>query len=101
MRDIIRYLAQHKMIDAIVTTAGGIEEDIMKCMGTFHLADYNMNDIENRLNGHCRIGNILVPTANYVKLEDFLLPLYAKMAVEQEKQGVKWTPRKFIQRLGQ
>lgn len=25
MRDIIRYLAQHKMIDCIVTTAGGIE----------------------------------------------------------------------------
>lgn len=42
-----------------------------------------MNDIENRLNGHCRIGNILVPNDNYVKLENFLLPLYAKMAKEQ------------------
>lgn len=99
MREIIRYLAQHRMIDAIVTTAGGIEEDIMKCMSTFHMAEFNMNDIENRLNGHCRIGNILVPNDNYVKLEAFLLPLYAQMAVEQEK-GFEWTPRKFINRLG-
>ena len=38
MRDIIKYLAQHKMIDCIVTTTGGIEEDLMKCMSTFHLA---------------------------------------------------------------
>ncbi len=37
MREVIRYLAQHKMIDCIVTSAGGIEEDIMKCMGKFHL----------------------------------------------------------------
>jgi deoxyhypusine synthase len=35
-RDIIRYLAEHKMIDAIVTTGGGVEEDLMKCLSTFH-----------------------------------------------------------------
>lgn len=100
MREIIRYLAQHKMIDCIVTTAGGIEEDLMKCMGTFHLGEFNMNDIENRLNGHCRIGNILVKNDTYIKLESFLLPLFAKMAKEQESEGIKWTPRKVINRFG-
>ena len=100
MREIIRYLAQHKMIDCIVTTAGGIEEDLMKCMGTFHLGEFNMNDIENRLNGHCRIGNILVANDNYIKLESFLLPLFAKMAKEQVKEGIKWTPSKVIRRFG-
>jgi deoxyhypusine synthase len=30
MREIIRYLCQHKMIDCIVTTTGGIEEDFIK-----------------------------------------------------------------------
>jgi deoxyhypusine synthase len=89
------------MIDCIVTTCGGIEEDIMKCMGTFHLGEFNMNDVENRLNGHCRMGNILVPNDNYVKLENFLLPLFAQMATEQEKQGTRWTPSKFIRKLGQ
>ena len=59
-----------------------------------------MNDIENRLNGHCRIGNMLVPNNNYVQLESFLLPLFAKMAEEQEKTGFRWTPKKMIHRLG-
>jgi len=72
----------------------------MKCMGTFHLGEFNMNDVQNRLNGHCRIGNILVPNDNYVKLEEFLLPLFAKMYKEQVKNNIKWTPRKFINRLG-
>ncbi len=61
VRDIIRYLAQHKMIDCIVTTTGGIEEDLMKTLGNFHMGDYSMDDKQNRLSGHCRIGNILVP----------------------------------------
>jgi len=72
----------------------------MKCMGTFHLGEFNMNDVQNRLNGHCRIGNILVPNDNYVKLEEFLLPLFSKMSKEQVKNNIKWTPRKFINRLG-
>ena len=96
VRDIIRYLAQHKMIDCIVTTTGGIQEDLMKTFGTFHAGDYAMDDKQNRLSGHCRIGNILVPNENYIKLEAFLLPLFAKMYDEQQKNGVNWTPRKMI-----
>ncbi|MBI4154187.1 deoxyhypusine synthase family protein, partial [Candidatus Woesearchaeota archaeon] len=29
IRDIITYLVKHKMVDVLVTTAGGIEEDII------------------------------------------------------------------------
>ncbi|GKC40317.1 putative deoxyhypusine synthase [Tanacetum coccineum] len=32
VRDIIRYLVQHHMVEVIVTTAGGIEEDLIKCL---------------------------------------------------------------------
>lgn len=31
MREVIRFLCEHNMVDGIVTTCGGIEEDIMKC----------------------------------------------------------------------
>ena len=88
------------MIDCIVTTAGGIEEDLMKCMSNFHLGEFNMNDIENRLNGHCRIGNILVTNESYLKLETFLLPIFKQMYKEQVKDSIKWTPRKLIERFG-
>jgi len=40
MREYIRYLCQHKMVDQIVTTTGGIEEDIMKCMAPCFIGDF-------------------------------------------------------------
>ena len=30
VREHVRYLVQHRMVDVIVTTAGGIEEDLIK-----------------------------------------------------------------------
>lgn len=101
IRDIVRYLAQHKMIDCIVTSGGGIEEDLMKCLSDFFVGDFNMDDAENRKNLNCRIGNILVPAENYVRLEKFLLPLFAHMYEEQVKDHVVWTPSKMIARFGQ
>lgn len=40
MREYIRYLCQHKMVDCIVTTCGGIEEDIMKTMAPAYIGDF-------------------------------------------------------------
>ncbi len=37
VRETIRYLCQHKMVDCIVTTAGGVEEDFIKCLGSTYL----------------------------------------------------------------
>lgn len=31
---------QHKMVDVLVTTAGGIEEDFIKCMGHTYMGDF-------------------------------------------------------------
>jgi deoxyhypusine synthase len=44
IREIIRYLVQHKMVDCIVTSAGGVEEDLMKCLSTFHVGTWNVDD---------------------------------------------------------
>merc|ERR1712002_717262 len=32
VRYAIRFLAEHKLVDVLVTTAGGIEEDVIKCL---------------------------------------------------------------------
>lgn len=34
---IIRYLCEHNMVDCLVTTCGGIEEDFIKCMGKIYI----------------------------------------------------------------
>ena len=37
-----RYLVQNRMVDVMVTTAGGIEEDFIKCMGHTYLGDFQL-----------------------------------------------------------
>jgi deoxyhypusine synthase len=44
------------MVDCIVTSAGGIEEDIMKCISTFHVGSWNADDKQCRLKAINRIG---------------------------------------------
>ncbi|EGR34315.1 hypothetical protein IMG5_016550 [Ichthyophthirius multifiliis] len=89
------------MIDCIVTSAGGIEEDFIKCLADFHIGDFNTNDILLRQKAINRIGNIYVPSENYCKLEDWLIPLFYEMYDEQVKQGNIWSPSKIIKRLGE
>jgi len=101
-REIIRWLCEHKMIDCIVTTGGGIEEDIMKCFAHHYMGDfgkYRGEDLRKR--GINRIGNLLVPNKNYCHLEEWMFPLLDEMLHEQKTEGVVWTPSKFIKRLGE
>ena len=60
VRDIIKFLVQNKMVDALVTTAGGIEEDIIKCFQPTFMGDFKLNGRELRKKGINRIGNLLV-----------------------------------------
>lgn len=40
LRESFKFLAQHKMVQCIVTTAGGVEEDLIKCLApTYLLSD--------------------------------------------------------------
>lgn len=36
------------MVDCIVTSGGGIEEDFIKCLCPFYLGDWQVNDVEMR-----------------------------------------------------
>ena len=83
-----------------MTTAGGIEEDIIKCLAPTYLGDFSMPGKELREGGLNRIGNLVVPNDNYCSFEDWLTPILDKMLEEQESRGEKWTPSRLIRRLG-
>lgn len=101
VREVIRYLVEHKMVDVLVTTAGGIEEDIMKCMSPHHLGDFGKwKGTELRKRGINRIGNLLVPNQNYCRFEDFFVPVLEKMMDAQENESKIWTPSTMIHQLG-
>jgi deoxyhypusine synthase len=81
-REIIRYLVEHKLIDYLVTTAGGIEEDFIKCFGDFKLGEFNLNGSDLRDKGINRAGNILIPNSRYLKFEEFALAVLEKYKLE-------------------
>ena len=117
-REIIRFIVQHGLVDCIVTTAGGIEEDIIKCFEPTFMGDFKLKGKDLRKKGINRIGNLLVPNNNYCKFEDWMAPLIVKMHDEQDeklsewaKEVAKskheelpprfaWTPSKVIERIG-
>jgi len=84
LRDVFRYLAENKKVNAIITTAGGIEEDIIKCLGDFVLGDFRASGKELREKGINRIGNIYAPNNRYVEFERFMQSL-----LEEDKQQEK------------
>ncbi|KAL1735983.1 DHS-like NAD/FAD-binding domain-containing protein [Schizophyllum commune] len=100
LREVILHLVKHKHVAALVTTAGGIEEDFIKCLGKTYLADFNLDGADLRRRGMNRIGNLIVPNDNYCKFEDWLTPILDAMLEEQKATGVVWTPSTFIRRLG-
>lgn len=101
MREIIRFLVEHKLVDCIVTTCGGIEEDFIKCMAPTYLGDFHADDIKLRQQGVNRTANLLMPNDNYTLFEDWVLPLFDEMYDEQKSKGTIWSPRKIIKRLGE
>lgn len=101
LRDIFRYLVENKKIHVVVTTAGGIEEDLIKCLGDFILGDFRASGKDLRKKGINRIGNIFVPNSRYVKFEKFLQPILEGLYQEQVKSGKAICVSDFIWRLGE
>ena len=106
VREVIRYLVEHKMVDILVTTAGGIEEDFIKCLAPTYVGDFALKGPDLRRKGVNRIGNLLIPNDNYCAFEDWLRPILEKMTAEQDAMTKEellenpWTPSKMIHRLG-
>lgn len=105
LRETLRYLVEHSHVSAIVATAGGIEEDLIKCLAPTYLDSFASVGAELREKGMNRIGNLVVPNSNYCAFEDWVVPLLDTMLAEQEmsrntEEPLVWTPSTVINRLG-
>lgn len=101
VRESIRYIAEHKKVNVLVNTAGGIEEDIIKCLGDFILGDFRANGKQLREKGVNRIGNIYAPNSRYVAFEDFFQPILEELYQKQKATGKATTPSEIILKLGE
>lgn len=96
LRELIAQIVKNKLVAAIITTTGAVEEDIMKCRGSFTLGDFEVDDKEVKQNKLNRIGNILVKDDQYCDLEDF----HMKFLEKSYAQKKMWCPSEYINALG-
>ncbi len=101
IREIIRYLVEHNKVNVLVSTAGGIEEDFIKCLGDFKLGDFRENGTKLRKKGINRAGNIFVPNSRYCKFEEFIIPIFEEFYKRQKEDGKVVTPSELIWKLGE
>ena len=100
LREIFASLVRNRLVDVIVTTAGSIEEDLMKSRKPFLLGSFDVSDIDLHRKGVNRIGNVFVPNDRYIELENVLQPFLAKMLELQKSRGRMLSPSEIIFELG-
>lgn len=100
MRGIIKEMCKSKFVDAIVTTAGALEHDIMKSHKPYLKGSFNADDVGLHKKGINRIGNIFVPSERYIYLEKFLLGIFKEIYDEKKCTCPKELAEKFGEKLG-
>ena len=97
LRGFFAQLINLKMANVIVTTVGGIEEDIMKAHGEkFQMGRFDLDDLELKEKGLNRIGNLLIDNQSYLILEDMLNEMLKKCYEKQKR----WTPSELFREIG-
>ncbi|NCN51534.1 deoxyhypusine synthase [archaeon] len=101
IREIIRYLTEQKKVNVLVSSAGGIEEDIIKCLGDFKLGDFRAEGKILREKGINRAGNIFIPNSRYCEFENFIMPILEEFYGRQKNEGKFLTSSELIWKLGE
>ncbi|KAG5502577.1 hypothetical protein JIQ42_05646 [Leishmania sp. Namibia] len=102
LRETFAYLARERLVDCFISSAGGIEEDVIKCGGSTLLGQFGLDGRALRRRGINRIGNLLVPNDNYCWFEDFFTPVLA--SVHEAQRASRWethtAPSEIIEAMG-
>ena len=73
MRGWFAQLIQLGLVDVVVTTAGAIEEDIMRAHGEkFQITRFNADDIQLHEEGKNRVGNLIITNDSYGRFENIM-----------------------------
>lgn len=89
LRGFFAQIVKLGMANVLVTTVGGIEEDIMKAMGEkFKIGRFDSDDVELHEQGINRVGNILINNESYMKFEDLMVGILDKLYAKQKRWAV-------------
>ncbi len=97
LRGLFAQVLKYKIVDAVVTSVGSIEEDIMKSIGeNFMIGRFNPDDIELYEKGYNRVGNLFIKNESYEKFEDFI----TNVLNELYKKKKRWVTSDLIKEIG-
>ncbi len=97
LRGFFAQLISLGIADVIVTTVGGIEEDIMKATGeTFDIGSFATDDVELHEQGVNRVGNLLINNEAYMNFEDWINPVLDKLYAKQKR----WAVSELLREIG-
>lgn len=97
LRDFIAQLVGLGAVDVLVTTAGAIEEDIMKAMGEkFPISRFDADDVELHEKGMNRVGNLVITNDTYTRFEGYI----SKMLKEIYKKKQRITVSELLKEIG-
>ncbi len=97
LRGFFAQLIKLGMANVIVTTVGGIEEDIMKATGeVFRIGRFDLDDVELHEQGINRIGNLFIKNESYMNFEDRITPILDKLYQKQKR----WSVSEILKEIG-
>lgn len=97
LRGFFAQLLKLKIPSAIVTTVGGLEEDLMKATGEqFSIGSFDTDDVELHEQGINRVGNVFIQNESYMHFEDHIGPLLAKLY----EQKPRWAVSDMLKEIG-
>ena len=97
LRGFFAQLIDLGIADVIVTTVGGLEEDIMKATGEdFQIGSFHTDDVELHEQGINRVGNLLIKTESYMNFES----LVDKILKELYEKQSRWAVSDMLREIG-
>jgi deoxyhypusine synthase len=97
LRGFFAQLIELGIVDVVVTTVGGIEEDIMKAKGEdFIIGKFKPDDVELYEKGVNRVGNLFIRNESYLKFEDEI----TRMLLLMYKKTPRWPVSEMLYELG-
>jgi deoxyhypusine synthase len=97
LRGFFAQLIELGMVDVIVTTVGGIEEDIMKAKGEqFVIGKFKSDDVALYEKGVNRVGNLFIKNESYLKFEDTITEMLLKLYTKKPR----WPVSELLNELG-
>ncbi|EGG03354.1 uncharacterized protein MELLADRAFT_38133, partial [Melampsora larici-populina 98AG31] len=90
LQEMLKFSNELSYLSVIVLTAGDIQDDIVKFLGSTYLSSFDSNSRSNsHKSGSIRIENLFVPNVNYYPFEDCFMPILNQRREAKSKKTIR------------